>query len=159
MLKWLMTAIEAALQPATEDGRNGLGEAITGLRWKPIAVVSIGGIAAVAISFYVSWSARIPEILATLPGIEQGFSRLIDERIHEHFPVGSREDDLVDYLDAEGFVPEWHRRNDQNAAVWLHVGLFCTKTVQVLWRANDRGQLTTISGGYASHCVFDQPAP
>jgi hypothetical protein len=162
MLKWLMTAIETALHPATEDGSDGLGEAVKGLQWKPIAVVLIGGIAAVAISFYAGWSARdhkrLPEILATLPGIEQGFGRIIDERLRGEFPVGSSEYDLVSYLDAEGFVPEWHRRSDQNAAVFVHDGILCTKTVRVLWRADRRGKLTNISGGYASHCVTDPPA-
>jgi hypothetical protein len=90
----------------------------------------------------------------------QGHGRTLHRRIrpaapagHELFPAGSSEDDLIDYLDAEGFVPEWPRRNGQNAGRFVHDGLICTKIVRVLWRSDDRGKLTNISGGYASSCL------
>jgi hypothetical protein len=63
------------------------------------------------------------------------------------FPAGSKEDDLIDYLDAEGFVPEWRRRNGQNAGRFVHNGLLCRKIVH--WSVDDRGRLTNVSGGYA----------
>jgi hypothetical protein len=143
------------------DGRSGPAVAMRGLHWKWIAVLSLGALATAAISFAVGRSSHdfkpLPTILATLVGDEKGFNRGIDEQIREQFPPGSSKDDLIDYLDAEGFVPEWPRRNGQNAARFVHDGILCTKIVQVLWRSDDRGKLTNISGGYASRCVTDPP--
>jgi hypothetical protein len=143
--------------------RSGLGEAMKGLHWKRVAIISIGAITTVALSFSAGRSARdyktIPTILATLVGEEKGFNSGIDARIRELFPAGSSEDHLIDYLDAEGFVPEWPRRNGQNAGRFVHNGLLCTKIVRVLWRADDRGRLTNVSGGYAGRCLSDPPDP
>jgi hypothetical protein len=142
--------------------RSGLGEAMKGLHWKRVTVVSIGAITTVVLSFSVGRSARdykpIPTILATLAGDEKGFNSGIDARVRELFPTGSSEDDLIDYLDAEGFVPDWPRRNGHNAGRFVHDGILCTKIVRVLWRSDDRGKLTNVGGGYESRCLTDPPA-
>jgi hypothetical protein len=143
------------------DVHSGPAVAMRWLHWKWIAVLSLGAVTTAVISFSVGRSTHdfkpLPTILATLAGDEKGFNRGIDEQIREQFPPGSNEDDLIDYLDAEGFVPEWPRRNGQNVGRFVHDGILCTKIVRVLWRSDDRGKLTNISGGYASRCVTDPP--
>jgi hypothetical protein len=134
-----------------------------GLHWKRIAALFIAAIATVVISFSVGWSARdhkrLPTILATLAGDEGSFDSGIRARIRQQFPVGSSEDDLIDYLEAEGFVPEWRWRNGQNAGRFVYDGIICKKIVRVLWRSDDRGMLTEVSGSYAKRCVSDPPDP
>lgn len=145
------------------DVRSGPAVAMRRLHWKWIAVLSLGAVTTAAISFFIGWSARdykrLPTMLATLEGSEIGFDKGIDAQIRELFPAGSKEDDLIDYLEAEGFVPEWRRRNGQNAGRFVHDGLLCRKIVRVLWRADDRGRLTNVSGGYAGRCLSDPPEP
>jgi hypothetical protein len=57
----------------------------------------------------------LPAIVATLPGDEAEFSRELDHRIRERFPIGTSEDELIDYLKNEQFLPEWRRRNEDNS--------------------------------------------
>ena len=47
----------------------------------------------------------LPEIVATLPGDESGFSREFDDRVRERFPIGSSEDKLLAFLTNENFFP------------------------------------------------------
>jgi hypothetical protein len=132
-----------------------------GLHWKWIAVLSLGALATAAISFAVGRSSHdfkpLPTILATLVETRKASTEELTSKSASGFPPGSSEDDLIDYLDAEGFVPEWPRRNGQNAGRFVHDGILCTKIVRVFWRSDDRGKLTNISGGYASRCVTDPP--
>ena len=52
--------------------------------------------------------ARImPEIVATLPNDESQFSRELDARLRERFPVGTSQDKLIGYLIGANFVPDW----------------------------------------------------
>ncbi len=95
----------------------------------------------------------LPEIVATLPGIESDFSQEFDARIRERFPIGSSEENLIGYLTAEGFVPEWRQRNEANASVLVHAGLLCEKSVRVFWRTDEAGMLTEIAGAYESQCI------
>lgn len=95
----------------------------------------------------------VPEIVATLPGDESGFSRGLDDRIRTRFPVGSSEDALVDYLVGEKFSPEWRRRDGANSSVFVADGLICTKTIHVLWRADAAGTLTDVHADYHSQCL------
>jgi len=95
----------------------------------------------------------LPEIVATLPGDESEFSRELDGRIRERFPVGTSEDKLLYFLDSEQFTPEWRRRNDPNSSSFIANGLICQKIVRVRWRADAAGALTEISGAYESHCL------
>ena len=46
----------------------------------------------------------LPAIVATLPGEEAEFSRELDGRIRERFPIGTSEDKLIDFLASENFV-------------------------------------------------------
>jgi hypothetical protein len=134
--------------------------ALKGIRWKLVIVWLGGAIALIAISFSLGRSAhgykRLPTILATLAGSESGFDDGVNARIRELFPAGSREDELIDYLVAEGFEPEWPRRNVPNAGRYVHDGIICTKMVRILWQANERGALTDVSGRYASSCALDR---
>ena len=95
----------------------------------------------------------LPALVATLPGDESEFSREFDERIHARFPVGASEDELIAYLAAEKFVPEWRRRDDPNASVFFWNGLLCKKTIRVVWRADTAGLLDDVSGTYESQCL------
>lgn len=95
----------------------------------------------------------LPEIVATLPGDELEFSRELDGRIRERFPVGTSEDKLLAYLDSEQFVPEWRRRDGANSSSFISNGLICQKVAHVRWRADPAGVLTEISGAYESHCL------
>jgi|GEM_PF-2727661 len=94
----------------------------------------------------------LPEIVATLPGIESDFSQEFDARIRERFPIGSPEEHLVSYLAAEGFAPEWRQRNEANASILVHAGLICEKSVRVFWRSDPAGLLTEVNGSYESQC-------
>ena len=40
----------------------------------------------------------MPEIVATLPGDESQFSRELDARLRERFPIGTSQDKLIGYL-------------------------------------------------------------
>ncbi len=95
----------------------------------------------------------LPAIVATLPGDESEFSGEFDERIRARFPLGADEDKLIAYLAAEKFMPEWRRRDDPNASVFLWNGLLCKKTIRVIWRADAAGLLGEVNGTYESQCL------
>jgi hypothetical protein len=98
-------------------------------------------------------SARImPEIVATLPGDESQFSRELDARLRERFPIGTAEDKLIGYLIGADFVPDWPQ-HDENASMFVFNGWLCTRMARVLWRADAAGSLTNVSGAYESHCL------
>jgi hypothetical protein len=94
----------------------------------------------------------MPEIVATLPGDESEFSRELDARLRERFPVGTAQDKLIGYLVGANFVLDWPQR-DGNASMFIFNGLMCAKTVRVLWRADAAGSLTHVSGAYEDHCL------
>ena len=50
-------------------------------------------------------SRSLPAIVATLPGDEAQFSRELDDRIRDRFPVGTSEDALLEFLVREDFAP------------------------------------------------------
>ncbi len=95
----------------------------------------------------------MPEIVATLPSDESQFSRELDDRVRERFPIGSSEDKLIGYLDSANFIPDWRRRDDDNASLFIWNGLLCNQIVRVAWRADAAGILTKVSGSYQSHCL------
>jgi hypothetical protein len=63
------------------------------------------------------------------------------------------EDKLIGYLVSANFVPDWRRRNEANASLFIWNGLLCDKIIHVLWRADAAGILTMVSGAYESHCL------
>jgi len=95
----------------------------------------------------------LPEMVATLPGEEAGFSHEFDDRIRARFPLGSSEEDLIGYLVSEKFAPEWRRRDAANASALVIDGLICQKIIRVNWRADASGLLTYVNGAYESHCL------
>ena len=80
----------------------------------------------------------MPEIVATLPGDESQFSRELDARLRERFPVGTSQDKLIGYLVGANFVPDWPQRG-ANASLFVFNGLMCDRTARVLWRADAAG--------------------
>jgi hypothetical protein len=94
----------------------------------------------------------MPEIVATLPNDESQFSRELDARLRERFPLGTSQDKLIGYLVGANFVPDWPR-GETNASVFVFNGLLCDRIAHVLWRADAAGALTYISGAYDSHCL------
>lgn len=94
----------------------------------------------------------MPEIVATLPGDESEFSRELDARLRERFPIGTNQDKLIGYLVGANFVPDWPRR-DGNASMFIFNGMLCDRIVHVLWQADAAGILTSIGGAYKSHCL------
>jgi hypothetical protein len=94
----------------------------------------------------------MPEIVATLPGDESQFSRELDARLRERFPVGAAQDKLIGYLVGANFAPNWPR-GDANASVFIFNGWLCSRIAHVLWRADAAGALTDVSGAYESHCL------
>ena len=94
-----------------------------------------------------------PAIAATLPGEESEFSRELDDRIRNRFPVGTSEDSLIAYLADQKFTPEWRRRGDVNASDFVWNGLLCRRTVRIFWRADAAGLLTEVGGSYQSDCL------
>jgi hypothetical protein len=95
----------------------------------------------------------LPAIARTLPGEESEFSRELNDRIRERFPIGANEDDLIGYLDSEKFTPEWRRRDGPNASFYVRQGLICKQIIRILWRADAAGILTDVSGSYQSQCL------
>jgi hypothetical protein len=95
----------------------------------------------------------LPPIAATLPGDEADFSRELNDRIRERFPVGSGDKALIAELADEQFLPEWRRGDDANASTFVWAGLLCKKTVRVTWRADTSGILTEVNGSYESRCL------
>jgi hypothetical protein len=94
----------------------------------------------------------MPEIVATLPNDESQFSRELDARFRERFPIGTSQDKLIGYLVGANFVPDWPR-GDANASMFVFNGLLCDRIARVQWRADASGNLTSVSGGYESHCL------
>ena len=94
-----------------------------------------------------------PAIAATLPGEESEFSRELDDRIRQRFPIGASEESLIAYLADQRFTPEWRRRDDVNASAFVWNGLLCKRTVRVFWRADAAGLLTEVGGSYQSDCL------
>jgi hypothetical protein len=94
----------------------------------------------------------MPEIVATLPGDESEFSRELDARLRERFPIGTSQDKLIGYLVGANFVPDWPR-HDGNASLFIFNGMLCDRTAHVFWRADAAGILANISGAYESHCL------
>jgi hypothetical protein len=94
----------------------------------------------------------MPEIVATLPGDESQFSRELDARLRERFPVGTAQDKLIGYLVGANFAPDWPQ-GGANASLFIFNGLLCDRIVRVLWRADAAGTLTDVSGAYESHCL------
>jgi hypothetical protein len=94
----------------------------------------------------------MPEIVATLPNDESQFSRELDARLRERFPIGSSQDKLIGYLVGANFVPDWPQQG-ANASQFIFNGLMCDRSARVLWRADAAGALTSISGAYESHCL------
>ncbi len=95
----------------------------------------------------------LPEIVATLPEDESQFSRELDSRFRERFPVGSSEDKLLAYLVSANFVPDWRRRDEPNAGMFVWNGLVCSRIARVHWRADASGALTDVGGAYESQCL------
>jgi hypothetical protein len=95
----------------------------------------------------------LSEIAATLPGDESEFSRELDERIRERFPIGTSDERLIAYLVSEGFSPEWRRGDDPNVSAFITKGALCTKVVRVWWRADATGVLSEVNGAYESRCI------
>jgi hypothetical protein len=95
----------------------------------------------------------LPAIAATLPGNESQFSRELNDRIRERFPVGTSEDSLIAYLTAEKFTPEWRRGDEPNASTFVWNGLLCKKIIRIYWRADTAGALTDVNGSYESRCL------
>jgi hypothetical protein len=121
------------------------------LLWPIAAFVVVVG--AYTAGRYAGNVRALPTIATALTGGEPEFSAEIDERIRNLFPIGSEESRLIEYLATEGFTPEWQRVGEPKAAVFTHLGLLCEKRVRIVWRADERGTLTDIGGGYASHCL------
>ena len=97
--------------------------------------------------------ARImPEIVATLPNDESQFSRELDARLRERFPIGTSQDKLIGYLVGANFVPDWPQ-HDENAGEFIFNGLMCDRIAHVVWRADAAGALTHVGGSYESHCL------
>jgi hypothetical protein len=97
--------------------------------------------------------ARImPEIVATLPGDESQFSKELDARLRERFPIGTPQDKLIGYLVGANFAADWPQR-DENEGQFTFNGLFCDRTARVHWRVDDAGKLTNVGGAYESHCL------
>ena len=94
----------------------------------------------------------MPEIVATLPNDESQFSRELDARFRERFPIGTSQDKLIGYLVGANFVPDWPQ-GDANASMFVFNGLLCDRIARVLWRADAAGNLTHVSGAYESHCL------
>ncbi len=94
----------------------------------------------------------MPEIVATLPGDESQFSRELDARLRQRFPVGTAQDKLIGYLVGANFVPDWPR-GDLNTSAFIFNGWLCDWIVHVLWRADSAGILTKVSGDCESHCL------
>jgi hypothetical protein len=94
----------------------------------------------------------MPEIVATLPNDESQFSRELDARLRERFPIGTSQDKLIGYLVGANFDPDWPQ-GDTNASLFVFNGWLCTRTARVLWRADAGRSLTYVSGSYESHCL------
>jgi len=95
----------------------------------------------------------LPSLAATLPGDEADFSRELNDRIRERFPIGSGDQALIAYLADQQFVPEWRRRDEANASAFVRTGLLCKIIVRVTWRADTSGLLTEVNGSYESRCL------
>jgi hypothetical protein len=136
--------------------RSGASPRVARPRWRawlwPLATLALM-FASFAIGRSTGGFHGFPAIAATLPGDESEFSRELDERIRDQFPIGASEDSLIAYLADQKFTPEWRRRDDVNASAFVWNGLLCKRTVRVFWRADAAGLLTEVGGSYQSDCL------
>jgi len=136
--------------------RSGASPSVARPRWRawlwPLATLALM-LGSFAIGRSTGGFHGFPAIAATLPGDESEFSRELDERIRDRFPIGASEDSLIAYLADQKFTPEWRRRDDANATAFVWNGLLCKRTVRVFWRADAAGLLTEVGGSYQSDCL------
>ena len=121
--------------------------------WVWISASAILAIASFLVGRTTIGFRDLPEIVATLPGDESEFSRELDARLRERFPIGSDQESLVKYLAGAGFVPEWPRRDGFYGSSFIKSGAICTKIIHVRWRADSSGIVTDIAGSYESRCI------
>ena len=94
----------------------------------------------------------MPEIVATLPGDKSEFSRELDARLRERFPAGN-EPGQADWLPRQAnLLPDWPQRGANVERIHFE-RLDLHKIVRVLWRADEAGSLTSVSGAYEGHCL------
>ena len=94
----------------------------------------------------------LPPIVATLTSTESDFGRELEERLRAKFPIGTTEEKLIDFLQTEGFSPDWRRRDELNASQFIRQGVLCNKSVRVLWRSDRDGTLADLIARYESIC-------
>jgi hypothetical protein len=122
--------------------------------WALWAIALLVGILGFSFGRMTSGIHPLPALAATLPGDEPEFNREIDERVRELFPLGTSDEKLIAYLSSQGFTPDWRKKDSANAATFVWSGLFCTKIVRVIWRADSNGALTAMKGSYEAQCVY-----
>jgi hypothetical protein len=141
---WESPSGSAAITPR----RHALGRAVWPAATLGLMLVSF------EVGHHVSGGFNsLPAIARTLPGEESEFSRELNDRIRERFPIGANEDNLIGYLDSEKFTPEWRRRDGPNASFYVRQGLLCKQIVRILWRSDAAGVLTDVNGSYQSQCT------
>src|SRR6476620_11098949 len=85
----------------------------------------------------------MPEIVATLPGDESQFSRELDARLRERFPVGTSQDKLIGYLVGANFVPDWPQRG-ANVSMFIFNGSWIPERSATCLREADLNVLSKL---------------
>lgn len=105
---------------------------------------------------YLEWAfgafQRIPPIMRELPPhASVAESRdAFDQSVHRHFPVGSAEQAMVRELTSEGFT-RYEVSDGRHGLAWENQTP-CGLDLSVVWRADEHGRITEITGGGSVTC-------
>ena len=99
-----------------------------------------------------------PSLLAGFQnlGLQPAQTQELTARLVAHFPIGSREADLVRELWLEGFKPATDLSAHERKAVFgtdRHQFNVCVTDWVVAWSADDAGRLAAITGGAGGACL------
>jgi hypothetical protein len=96
--------------------------------------------------------APLPNLVAGLRNPLQVGGNDFEKRLHERFPIGSPEFDLIRELWVEGFSPATGPQSTRTA-LWSGDSMVCELNARVNWAADDSGHLITLSGNYYETCL------
>ena len=83
-------------------------------------------------------------------------AKMFSQKLHDRFPIGSLESDLIRELWLEGFLPTTDLRAPKRIAEFNRFGDvihdICRRGGAVYWSADETGLLTALSGQFFVHC-------
>lgn len=125
----------------------------TGLK---IATAIVGSSLVTAIAMFIAFLriegffAPPPPLVASVRwGSVSEMDARLDLAVRERFAIGSRENELIRELAAQGFKPDWTAGN----ATYRDQGFVCANEYSVRWGVDADDRLTRVSGEFRAICL------